>query len=88
MCIGLVLSLLSTQFRVQYPSWIIQPSLTCQCSAAVSCACAGFVLLAVGGIAATIELQKYELRSAQAGTEQSILESTSQNKALMLLYVH
>ncbi len=35
--------------------------------AAVSCAFAGVVLLAVGGIAATIEMRKYELRAAQAG---------------------
>ena len=33
----------------------------------MSCAFAGLVLLAVGGIAATIEMRKYELRAAQAG---------------------
>ncbi|CAL5221713.1 g3954 [Coccomyxa viridis] len=37
---------------------------------AVSCAFAGVVLLAVGGIAATIEMRKYELRAAQAGQAQ------------------
>ena len=38
-----------------------------QWCAAVSCACAGMVLLAVGGIAATIEMRKYDLRATQAG---------------------
>jgi hypothetical protein len=37
------------------------------CCAAVSCACAGLILLAIGGIAATLEIRKFELRSAPAG---------------------
>lgn len=37
------------------------------CCAAVSCACAGLILLAIGGIAATLEMRKLELRSAPAG---------------------